>query len=155
MRGNSVSVIGGITRDAEVRRTNSGSNAVSWGIAWTQSKRNQQGNYEDVPNYFDVECWMSDAQLNARLGDIVKGAKCAIVDSHLEYQSWQDNQGNRRSKVVIRVDDPIGGLLVSQPKSGGRPAGGGQGFHGGGQAVQQDAPIGIEPYVFGDIQFGG
>ena len=149
MRGNSVSVIGGITRDAEVRRTGSGNNAVKWGIAWTQRRKNQQGDYEDVPNYFDVECWMSDNQLNARMGDLVKGAKCAIVDAHLEYQGWQDNQGNKRSKTVIRVDDPISGLLVSPPKGGGfrRDNGGSQGVHGGSQASQ---PIEVEASVYDD-----
>lgn len=147
MRGNTVSIVGGITRDAEVRRTGSGNNAVKWGIAWTQSRKNPQGGYDDVPNYFDVECWMSDNQLNARVGDLVKGAKCAIVDGHLEYQSWQDSQGNKRSKVVVRVDDPISGLLVSPPKGGGYGNGGGQGVHGGGQASQ---PIEVDASVYDD-----
>lgn len=112
MRGNSVNINGRITRDAEIRRTQSGTNAVSWGIAWNSSKKNDQGGWDNVPHYFDVECWASDKQLAVIQPSIVKGARCAIVDGHLEYQSWE-KEGQKRSKVVVRVDDPINGLLVS------------------------------------------
>lgn len=111
MRGNNVNIRGNITRQAEVRRTQSGSNAVSWGIAWNSSRRNDQGGYDDVPHYFDVECWASDKQLAIIEDKLVKGARCAIIDGHLEYQSWEKD-GQKRSKVVIRVDDPINGLMV-------------------------------------------
>ena len=112
MRGNSVSIKGNCTRDMEVRRTQSGSNACSWGIAWNSRRKNHQtGEYEDVPHYFDVECWASDGQLKF-LEDVKKGARCAIVDGHLEYQEWQKD-GQKRSKAVIRVDDPVSGLLVT------------------------------------------
>lgn len=110
MRGNTVSIKGNVTRDMEVRRTKSGSNACSWGIAWNSRRRNQEGEYEDVPNFFDVECWASDKQL-AFLQGVKKGARCAIVDAHLEFQQWE-RDGQKRSKVLIRVDDPVGGLLV-------------------------------------------
>lgn len=113
MRGNTVSIKGNVTRDMEVRRTNSGSNACSWGIAWNDRKKNRStGEYEDVPNFFDVECWASDGQLRQLQGQVVKGARCAIVDGHVEQQTWESN-GQKRSKVVIRVDDPISGLMCA------------------------------------------
>ena len=117
MRGNTVSIKGNVTKNAEVRRTQSGNTSVSFGLAWNQSRKNQQGGYDDVPHYFDVEMWASDRQLNYVQPLLVKGARCAIVDGHLEYQSWQDNQGNKRSRVVVRVDDPINGLLLQMPSN--------------------------------------
>lgn len=116
MKGNTVSIRANVTRDAEVRRTQGGSNAVKWGIAWNSSKKDPNGQWIDVPHYFDVECWMSDAQLNNVAHQIVKGAGCCVVDGHLEYQSWDDGNGNKRSKVVIRVDDPIKGLMLGAPR---------------------------------------
>ena len=109
-RGNTVSIKGNATRDVEIRRTASGVNACSWGIAWNDSKKNQQGRWDDVPNFFDVECWASDAQLKY-LDGIRKGARCAIIGGHLEQQRWE-HDGKKYSKVVIRVDDPISGLMV-------------------------------------------
>lgn len=117
MRGNTVSIKGNVTRDAEVRRTQSGNISVSFGLAWNQSRKNQQGGYDDVPHYFDVQMWATDRQLLYLQPRIVKGARCAVVDGHLEYQSWQDNQGNKRSKVVVRVDDPIDGLMLQMPSN--------------------------------------
>lgn len=145
----------------EVRRTQSGNNACSWGIAWNSRRKNgQTGEYEDVPHYFDVECWASDGQLKF-LQDVRRGARCAIVDGHLEYQSWQKD-GQTRSKVVIRVDDPIGGLMVSQ--GGGN--GGGNANQGNYPNSQQSAPQGgsqggygqgaeLPPMFEDDIPFGG
>lgn len=112
MRGNTVSLKGNITRDAEIRRTQSGRIVASWGIAWNRSRKNQQGEYEDVPYYFDVECWLTDKQLRLLEPSLVKGARCAIIDGHLEYQTWESN-GQKRSKVLVSVDDPVNGLLVS------------------------------------------
>ena len=113
MRGNTVSIKGNCTRDLETRRTQSGNNACSWGMAWNSRRKNPQtGDYEDVPHYFDVECWASDGQLKF-LDGVKKGARCAIIDGHLEYQSWQ-RDGQTRPKVIIRVDDPVAGLMVAQ-----------------------------------------
>ena len=119
MRGNEVAVVGNVTRDAEVRRVGD-SNAVKWGIAWNKPRKNQQtGQWEDVPHYFDCECWASDAQLRAIEGRIAKGAKCAVT-GYLEQQRWTDDNGNNRSKTVIRVDDPINGLVLAPPRGQGQ-----------------------------------
>ena len=112
MRGNSVSLKGNITRDAEIRQTQSGNHVASWGIAWNKPRKVQDG-YEDVPHYFDVECWLTEKQLRVIVEKLVKGAACAIIDGHLEYQSWESN-GQKRSKVVVIVDDPINGLLLQE-----------------------------------------
>lgn len=109
-RGNTISIKGNVTRDVQIRRTNSGINACSWGIAWNDSKKNQSGEWVDVPNFFDVECWASDGQLKFLEG-IRKGDKCAIIGGHIEQQTWEKD-GNKKSKVVIRVDDPVSGMVI-------------------------------------------
>ena len=116
MRGNTVSINGNLTRDAEVRTTASGKNAVSWSVAWSKRKKNQAGEWEDEPHFFDVEAWMSDAQLNILQDQLVKGAGCAVIDGHLEFQSWKAQDGSNRSRVIIRCDDPVSGLRVSPPR---------------------------------------
>ena len=50
---------------------------------------------------------------------IAKGAECAIVDGHLAFDSWQDRDDQKRSKVKVVVDDPINGLLL-KPRDGGQ-----------------------------------
>lgn len=125
MRGNSVSIKGNVTRDAEVRATQSGNTIVKWGVAWNRRRKNQAGEWEDEAHYFDVQCWMTDKQQGVVVPQIVKGATCAIIDGRLNFEHWEQD-GQKRSRVTIMVDDPINGLLVRAP----HPA----------QAPQQQAP---------------
>lgn len=121
MRGNNVNIKGNLTRDAEVKRTDNGSTVVKFGLAWNKPRKDPStGQYEDVPHYFDCQCWVTDGQLRAIENRLVKGARCAVVDGHLEYQSWEQN-GQRRSRVVVCVDDPINGLLVEPAHNEGEP----------------------------------
>lgn len=113
MRGNTLSIRGNITRDAEVRQAPSGRNVAEWGICWNSTRKTQDG-YEDVPHFFDVKCWLTDGQLRSVQGSLVKGATCSIVDGHIVQERWQDKDGGNRSKVCLMVDDPINGLHVSQ-----------------------------------------
>lgn len=122
MRGNSVSIKGNATRDAEVRTTQSGTQVVRFGLAWNHSKRNQDGTYTDVPNYFDCTAFCTDRQAQYVVPLLAKGARVAVVDGHLSYESWTDQQGNVRSKVGVIVDDPVNGLLVLPPQGAQAPA---------------------------------
>ena len=119
MRGNSVSVVGNITRDVEVRTIQSGRSIANFGIAWNKSRKRQDGQgYEDIPNYFDCKAWLTEAQRQWVEPTLRKGAKVALVDAHLEYESWEDQNGQKRSKVVVMVDDPMNGIVV---KSANKP----------------------------------
>ena len=83
-------------------------------------------------------------QAKAEGGQIKKGAKCAIVDGHIEQQRWTKD-GQNRSKVVIIVDDPIGGLVLSggesQQKQAGEP-------HNGADDNVYDDVYGSDPIPF-------
>ena len=131
MRGNTVSIAGNATRDMEFKQATSGNWVAEFGVAWNSRRRDAQGSWQDVPHFFDVKCWLTDGQKGA-LPPVVKGQKVAVVDGHLAYESWEAGDGSKRSKVVVMVDDPIGGLVVGVPR---RKAQGGYG--------QQAAP---QPY---------
>lgn len=97
---NSVNIIGNLTRDPEVRYTSGGSPVVSFGLAWNGRKQ-QNGEWVDDPNYFDVtgfgEKWEKLAQY------IQKGSKVGI-SGRLDWSSWE-TEGVRRSKVQIIAFD--------------------------------------------------
>ena len=111
MKGNTVSIKGNITRDAEIRKSPSGGNVVKFGIAWNQSKSDGNGGYVDIGHFFDVTMFPTDRQLAMLEEHLVTGARCAIVDGHLDFHEWEKD-GQKRSKVQIIVDDPIGGFMV-------------------------------------------
>lgn len=116
--GTFVSLNGNITRDAEVRSTNSGQLVVSFGIACNGSRKNAQtGQWEDVPHFFDVTAFPSDAQLKIIQPKLVQGAK-AHIEGELRYQRWTDKQtGKDRSKVSVAVTDPVRGIVAEAPRN--------------------------------------
>ena len=100
---NVVVLSGNLTRDAELRSTQSGMAILSVGIAVNdRRKNNQTGEWEDHPNYID--CTMFGERAAKLAQYLTKGTKVSI-DGKLRYSSWVDNQGNKRSKLDVVIDD--------------------------------------------------
>ena len=98
---NHVAVVGNLTRDVELRSTQSGTAVLSFGIAVNDRRKNASGQWEDVPNFF--ECVTFGNRANA-LGDILtKGIKVAI-SGKLHYSSWEKD-GQKHSKVDIIANE--------------------------------------------------
>ena len=100
---NKVMATGNLTRDPELRATPAGTQVLRFGIAVNDRARNQQtGEWEDRPNF--VDCVIFGARAEAMDRILAKGMKVA-VEGRLRYSSWQDKEGNRRSKLEVVVDD--------------------------------------------------
>lgn len=102
-RDNSITISGNLTRDPELRYTPGGTAVCNFGLAWNPpGKKNDRGGYDDQdPHFFDVSCWAELAEHVAELG---KGIRVTVV-GNLEYRSWEDKDGGKRSKVEIRADE--------------------------------------------------
>ncbi len=97
---NSVSISGNLTRDAELKVTQGGTPVLSGSIAVNERTKDASGNWVDKPNYVDWVLFGARAEKVA--GFMTKGAKVALFGS-LSYSSWQDKQGNKRSKLEVIV----------------------------------------------------
>lgn len=122
---NRVNITGNLTRDPELRATQSGSQMLSFGVAVNDRRRNPQtGEWEDYPNY--VDCTMFGTRAEAVSRYISKGSKVAI-EGKLRYSSWE-RDGQRRSKLEVIVDDiefmnarPASSPSASPAAGGGEP----------------------------------
>ncbi len=128
---NTVTVVGNVTRDPELRFTQGGMAVVNFGVAW--NKRRNDG--EDEVSFFDVTCFR---QLAENVADsVTKGARVVIYGT-LSQRSWENQQGERRSKVEILADDVAPSLkwasaeITRNEFRGGSDDGGGR--QGGGGA---------------------
>jgi len=93
---------GHLTRDAELRRTQSGMAIVSFGIAVNDRRKNSQtGDWEDFANFFDVSCFGDRYEKLSKY--LVKGKKIAL-EGKLRWSQWE-RDGHKRSKVEIIADD--------------------------------------------------
>lgn len=99
---NKVLITGNLTRDPELRQTQSGMQVLSFGVAVNDRRKNSQtGEWEDYPNFID--CTMFGARAEAVSRYIGKGSKVAI-EGKLRWSQWQQD-GNKRSKIEVVVDE--------------------------------------------------
>ena len=108
---NTVTVVGNVTRDPELRFTQNGAAVASFGLAW--NRKTQDG--EDQPSFFDVTCWRQLAENVSE--SLVKGSR-VIVYGRLEQRSWETQDGDRRSKVEIIADDVAPSLKWATSSAG-------------------------------------
>ncbi|MEA3078123.1 MAG: single-strand DNA-binding protein [Actinomycetota bacterium] len=140
----SITIIGNITRDPEMRFTPSGQPTASFGVAVNRRWQNRQTqDWEEATSFFDVVCWRDLAENVSE--SLQKGSR-VIVSGRLEQRSWETPDGDKRSKVEI-VADEVGPSLrwaTAQVTKADRrsPDGGGSG--GGRTAAAEPPPR--EPY---------
>ena len=99
---NSVTICGNLTRDAELRATGNGLQILSFTVAVNDRRSNQQGQWEDVPNY--VPCTLFGERAEKLAGYLVKGVKVCVTGK-LHYQSWQAKDGTKRHELEVNVSD--------------------------------------------------
>jgi single-strand DNA-binding protein len=127
--GNTVEIVGNLTRDPELRFTPSGQQVATFGVAVNRRWRNQQTNdWEEQVSFFDVVCWRELAENVCE--SLTKGAR-VMVSGRLDQRSWTTDGGEKRSKIEI-VADEIGPSLrwatAEVTKIERRGGGGGGGF---------------------------
>ena len=106
--GNSVTVVGNITRDPELRFTPTGQATANFGIAVNRRWQDRQsGEWQEATSFFDVVCWREMAENASE--SLTRGSR-VIVTGRLEQRSWENQEGEKRSKVEI-VADEIGPSL--------------------------------------------
>lgn len=101
--GNDVTLVGNITRAPELRFTPTGQANATFGLAVNRKWQNKQTNeWEEATSFFDVVCWREQAESVSESLD--KGIR-VIVTGRLEQRSWEDQDGNKRSKVEVIADE--------------------------------------------------
>ena len=101
--GNSVTLVGNITRDPELRFTPSGQATATFGLAVNRRWQNRQTQeWEEATSFFDVVCWRDLADNVSE--SLAKGSR-VIVTGRLEQRSWETQEGDKRSKVEVVADE--------------------------------------------------
>ena len=99
---NSVVIAGNLTRDLELRMTQSGMPIASFTVAVNERRKNRQtGEWEDKANYFDVKAFGERWQKLSQY--MTKGSK-VTVQGRLSQSTWE-RDGQKRSKVEIIADE--------------------------------------------------
>lgn len=98
----SVTIVGNITRDPELRFTPSGQANAKFGVAVNRRWQNKQTNeWEEQVSFFDVVCWRELAENVSE--SLTKGSR-VVVTGRLEQRSWEQD-GQKRYAVEIIADE--------------------------------------------------
>ena len=95
---NTVTIIGNVVRDPELRHSQAGNPRTTLAIAWNRKRQGQ----EDETSFFDVICFRELAENVAETAR--KGMRVAVYGS-LQQRNWLSPEGDRRSKLEILADD--------------------------------------------------
>ncbi len=99
---NRVIISGNLTRDPELRQTQSGMPVMSMGVAVNDRRKNPQtGEWEDYPNFID--CTMFGQRAQSLANYLSKGTKVSI-EGKLRWSQWE-RDGQKRSKIEVIVDE--------------------------------------------------
>src|SRR5215213_9703341 len=143
MSTNSVTLIGNLTRDPELRFTTGGRGVASFGLA-VNRRYQQNGEWQEQTSFFNVIAWgQLGENAAASLG---KGAR-TMVTGRLEQRSYETQDGDKRSVVEV-VADEIGPSLrwaTAQVERTDRRSGEGGGGVGPGGGDRTMRPVPNEP----------
>ena len=95
---NSVNIVGRLTRDGDLRYTNSGTPVNKFSIAVNRSKKNGD-QWEEEVNFFDVVLWGKPGEV---LSQYLKKGQQVAVSGELRQSRWEQD-GQTRSKVEIQA----------------------------------------------------
>ena len=157
MADSSITIVGNLTRDPEIRYTSGGAAKASFGVAVSRRWQNRQSQeWEEQTSFFNVVCWREMAENVAE--SLGKGSR-VVVTGRLEQRSWETENGEKRSVVEIVADDVGPSLRWATAQitrnerrggggdfGGGSPRGGDTGGGGGGGATPPDDDFGEEPF---------
>jgi len=132
MADNSITLVGNLTRDPELRFTTGGRGVASFGIA--VSRRYQvNGEWQEQTSYFNIVAW---GQLGENAASSLTKGMRVVVSGRLEQREYQNREGEKRTAIEINADEVGPSLrwatasIERNPRTDGN--GGGRGGNGGG-----------------------
>ena len=97
---NKIFIMGRLTRDPELRRTQSGTPVTSFSLAVDRDFKSQSG--EKETEFIDVVAWRSTAEFVAKY--FTKG-RMAVVEGRLQMRDWTDKDGNKRVSAEVQAEN--------------------------------------------------
>ncbi|MFZ4514861.1 MAG: single-stranded DNA-binding protein [Acidimicrobiia bacterium] len=145
---NTVTVVGNVTRDPELRFTPSGQANVRFGVAVNRRWQDRNsGEWQEQTSYFDVVCWREMAENVAE--SLPKGAR-VLVSGRLEQRSYETREGEKRNVVEIIADEIGPSLRYASAQVSKNERRGGDFGGSSAPAAASDAPVyddfGEEPF---------
>ena len=98
---NHINLMGRLTRDPELRYTQTGTPVASFTLAVDRDFSSRE-NGEKQTDFIDCVAWRKTGEFVSKY--FTKGSM-AVVSGRLEIRDWQDREGNKRRSAEVVVDN--------------------------------------------------
>ena len=112
---NRVILVGNLTRDPELRYIPSGTAVSEIGLA-VNDRVKKEGQWTDETTFVDVTLWARTAEIANEY--LSKGSNI-LIEGRLKFDSWENNEGQKRSKLRVVADR----MQMLGSRQGGREGG--------------------------------
>ena len=121
---NKVLLMGNLTRDVQLKSLPSGQPVAEIGLAINRKFKTKDGQDREEVTYVDCECWGPRAEV---INKYFSKGKPIFIEGRLKLDSWEDKDGQKRSKMRVVIDD----FQFVEGRGGGSGGGAGAGDDGG------------------------
>lgn len=136
---NHIVIMGRLTRNPELRHTQSGTAVSSFALAVDRDFKDKQTG-ERATDFIDVVAWRTTGEFVSKY--FSKG-RMAVVEGRLQIRDWTDKEGSKRRSAEVVADNVYFGDSKRDGDSGGSygdRGGYGGGSYGGGRPAAPIAP---------------
>ena len=116
---NHIVIMGRLTRDPELRHTNSGTAVASFTIAVDRDYSGKDGGEKET-DFIDCTAWRNTAEFVSKY--FSKG-RMAVVSGRLQIRNWTDKEGNKRRSAEVVAENVYFGDSKREESSGGNYGG--------------------------------
>lgn len=128
---NKIFIMGRLTRDPELRRTQNGTAVAGFALAVDRDYKNADGTKET--DFIEVVAWRSSAEFVSKY---FANGRMAVVEGRLQIRDWQDKDGNKRRNAEVVADNVyFGDSKKEGDSSGGSYGGSSGGYKAAGKSV--------------------
>ena len=97
---NKLIIIGNLTKDPELAKTNNGIAYAKFTVAVPRDYTTQDGERET--DFFDIITWREKAELCSKY--LNKGSKVGIIGS-IQFRTYEDSEGKKKKITEVNVDE--------------------------------------------------
>lgn len=117
---NKVILLGNLTRDPQLRYLPSNMAVCEFGVAVNRRWRDKDGNQKEETCFVDISAWGRQGET---INQYMTKGRSILIEGHLKFDSWTGQDGQKRSKLSVVVDNfQFVGGRGDQGAPGGAPA---------------------------------
>ena len=99
---NRVLLMGNLTRDPEMRYTQSATAVVKFGMAVNRKYRGRDEQSHEETTFVDVEAWGRQAET---INQYMSKGRPIFIEGRLRFDSWEGKDGQKRSKLLVLLEN--------------------------------------------------